>query len=230
MSTTEIEQNAEQTTPEVETPEQAPKMTLEEAGQILAAHPVFTGMWGMTQPSLARVTELAEVLRKVTVTDKDVTDAIAASEEESVVKAREAIEKLRKQAAEKEAKLREEVKAALKGDDMTPEEEQKARDEFKAEKDKVNSVITAFQKIAFSGGDDDSQEFKALQTILTDAPVLKGTGVKFGQKITGADQSALVREWVRTNRPEIEVNDRGRISKEALDAYKAAHPNGHDKS
>lgn len=222
------------TTAPESTPE-TPAMTLQEAESVLSAHPIFSGMWGMAKESLDRVTLLSEQLRRVTVTDKDVTEALTTPGEffedpedlEKVVSEYAEITKLREEAAKREEELRNLVKAALKGDEMTEAEETQARDEFKAERDKVMSVVGAFKKIAFSGGDDGSQEFKAIEAVLNGAPTLRGTGLKAGQKVTGADQNVIVRKWLRDNG--YEVNDRGRISEENLKAYRDNHPNGHDR-
>lgn len=197
-------------------------MTLQEAGDILSENPMFAGAWNLMAPVVKSLSDLSEELRKATVTDAQVNEEIKTSEDPEVVKLRTAIEKLREQARAKQEALFAQVKQALKGDDMPEDEEKAKRDLFAKEKIKVSSMVGGYLNLVFSDGEPDLDEsseesvrryneYHALKTIQDATPSLRGVAVGYKRHMTGAGQATHVREWLKTNRPDLQLSTKGRI-------------------
>jgi 23S rRNA maturation mini-RNase III len=143
----------------------------------------------------------------------DVKKWIEASEEETVVKRRNAIASAKAKIAEIEAELQAEARAAIVPDDIDVNKIQEA---FKATRADVVKTLSAARLILGKAGVADLSEIDELQNNLPKSI----TGI-FSGSGKSPEELAAVRKWARENGHE--VAEQGRIAKAIQDEYDEAH-------
>jgi hypothetical protein len=226
------EENAtgtEETTEEAMSLETATGLLENAAASVEPTDPKFplysmvTGMWALTKGNFAKVAELAEKLRKVTVTDTQIREAIKVTKNAEIVAERDRIAAIEEQIAKDKQALHLKVRDILRGNTYDEETEKNMRAEFDSNKLAVTSYVQSMEGVVFQGvAQEDDDIWNALQVVKEGAPKLRGSAVRFARHMTGGENADHVRDWVKANRSDLVTSEKGRLS----DAAKAAHREG----
>lgn len=161
--------------------------------------------------------KISELFRKSMTSAGALEKFIKESDEQVFVEGRERLEKLNQDMILLRNKLRELATKRIKTDELSEEDAKKHRETFTQKKDETKAQLEALNEYS-KLMPHISDELKAEIPRLIDAiPSLRGHK---GAGTGGVSEADEARQWLKQNRPEIKVSERGRLSREAWEAYR----------